>query len=354
MEEYSRRLEAVRAQMAEFRLDALIVPRADEYLGEYIPAHNERLCWISGFTGSAGVVIVLRESAAIFVDGRYTEQVQQQVSSELFEILHLVEEPHLAWLADKLDAGARVGYDSRMHPLRWQKQADRTLGKRSIELITVTENLIDRCWLDRPLAEPHPAILLEEKYTGQGSGSKRQEIGELIAAAGADAAYIFAADSVAWLLNLRGRDVPCLPLVLGSGLLYANAEMMFFCDPGKIPEGFIEHVGAGVEVLAETDLAKAFAALAGKIVMADPQTANAWSQLALENAGAVLLAADDPVILPKACKSDIEVQGMRNAHIRDGVAEGTNALNKIFKQQRRARDSVKGLEKIRLVDLRVS
>ncbi|MCZ6831542.1 MAG: aminopeptidase P family protein [Gammaproteobacteria bacterium] len=321
MEEYSRRLESVRAQMAEFRLDALIVPRADEYLGEYIPAHNERLRWITGFTGSAGVAIVLRESAAIFVDGRYTEQVQQQVSSELFEILHLVEEPHLQWLVEQLNSGARVGYDSRMHPLRWQQQASKTLGKASIELIPVTENLIDRCWLDRPLPELHPAILLEEKYTGQGSASKRQEIGELITAAGADAAYIFAADSVAWLLNLRGRDVPCLPLVLGSGLLYANGEMMFFCDPEKIPEGFIEHVGEGVEVLAETDIAKAFAALAGKTIMADPQTANAWSQLALKNAGAVLLGVDDPVILPKACKSDIEVQGMRNAHIRDGVAE---------------------------------
>jgi Xaa-Pro aminopeptidase len=321
MEEYSRRLEAVRAQMAEFRLDALIVPRADEYLGEYIPAHNERLCWISGFTGSAGVVIVLRESATIFVDGRYTEQVQQQVSPELFEILHLVEEPHVAWLAKKLASGARVGYDSRMHSLRWQEQANKTLQKRSIELIAVTENLIDRCWLDRPLPEPQPAILLEEKYTGQSSSSKREEIGQLIATASADAAYIFAADSVAWLLNIRGRDVPCLPLVLGSGLLYANGEMMFFCDPAKIPEGFIEHVGTGVEVLAEADIAKAFATLAGKTIMADPQTANAWSQLALENAGAVLLAADDPVILPKACKSVIEVQGMRNADIRDGVAE---------------------------------
>ncbi|MFB3077214.1 MAG: aminopeptidase P family N-terminal domain-containing protein, partial [Lysobacterales bacterium] len=171
MEEYSRRLESVRAQMAEFRLDALIVPRADEYLGEYIPAHNERLRWITGFTGSAGVAIVLRESAAIFVDGRYTEQVQQQVSSELFEILHLVEEPHLQWLVEQLNSGARVGYDSRMHPLRWQQQASKTLGKASIELIPVTENLIDRCWMDRPLPELHPAILLEEKYTGQGSAS---------------------------------------------------------------------------------------------------------------------------------------------------------------------------------------
>jgi Xaa-Pro aminopeptidase len=321
MEEYSRRLESVRAQMAEFRLDALIVPRADEYLGEYIPAHNERLRWISGFTGSAGVVVLLRESAAIFVDGRYTEQVQQQVSSELFTILHLVEDPHLQWLAKQLGSGARVGYDARMHTLHWQKQAVEKLAGHGIELVAVSENMVDRCWLDRPLPEARPALLLEEKYTGQDSASKRREIAELIVEAGADAAYIFAADSVAWLLNIRGSDIPCPPLVLGSALLYANGEMMFFCDPAKIPEGFIDHVGAGVEVLEEADLAKAFAGLAGKTVMADPRTANAWSQLALEKAGAVLLAADDPVLLPKACKNEVEVQGMRNAHVRDAVAE---------------------------------
>jgi Xaa-Pro aminopeptidase len=321
MEEYSRRLESVRAQMAEYRLEALIIPRADEYLGEYIPAHNERLRWISGFTGSAGIVIVLRESAAIFVDGRYTEQVRQQVSGELFTILHLVEDPHLQWLAEKLGGNTRVGYDSRMHTLHWQKQAIDKLAPHSIELVAVPENLVDRCWLDRPVPEPQAAMLLEEKYTGQHSESKRREIAGLVADAGADAAYIFAADSVAWLLNIRGRDVPCLPLVLGSGLLFANGEMMFFCDPRKIPEGFIEHVGPGVEVLEEADLAKAFAGLAGKTVMADPRTANAWSQLALESAGAEVLAVDDPVILPKACKSEVEVQGMRNAHARDAVAE---------------------------------
>src|SRR5210317_2005480 len=113
MQTISARLQALRAQMAEAGLDALIIPRADEYLGEYIPEHNERLRWISGFTGSAGVVIVLRESAAIFVDGRYTVQVRQQVSADLFDMLHLVEQPHVEWLAARLKTGDRVGYDPR-------------------------------------------------------------------------------------------------------------------------------------------------------------------------------------------------------------------------------------------------
>jgi len=113
MQTISARLQALRAQMAEADLAALIIPRADEYLGEYIPEHNERLRWVSGFTGSAGVVIMLRDTAAIFVDGRYTVQVRQQVSEKLFQILHLIDEPHVEWLAKQLEAGDRVGYDAR-------------------------------------------------------------------------------------------------------------------------------------------------------------------------------------------------------------------------------------------------
>jgi len=307
--------------MADLDLDALVIPRADEYLGEYLPVQNERLLWISNFTGSAGVVIVLRERAAIFVDGRYTVQVRQQVSEDLFEILHLVETPHMAWLAGELAEGARVGYDPRMHPLNWQKSATRALAKNKVTLVELEQNLVDLCWEDRPAAESHPAMLLAETYTGQGSSEKRQEIGTAIAAEGGEVALIFAADSVAWLLNIRGRDIPCLPLVLGFGLLYADGRMLFFTDPAKIPEGFAEHVGAGVEVLPEAAAAERFAELNGHRVLADPVTANAWCQLTLARAGAELVAVDDPVLLPKACKNPVEVQGMRDSHIRDGIAE---------------------------------
>lgn len=321
MELIAERLAAVREHMAAQNLDAFVVPRADEYLGEYIPEHNERLRWISDFTGSAGVVIVLKDRAAIFVDGRYTVQIRQQVDQGLFEILHLVETPHMPWLSEQLAADARVGYDPRLHPLNWQRAANKALAKRSVELVEVDDNPIDLAWVDRPVPAVNPAILLPQTYTGVSSPDKRSEIGAAIAAQGAEAALVFAADSVAWLLNIRGRDIPCLPLVLGFAMLYADGRMQFFTDPAKIPDGFDAHVGEGVEVLPESAAPEAFAALSGHTVLADPVTANAWCQLSLHRAGAKLIATDDPVLVPKACKNDVEVQGMRDSHIRDGVAE---------------------------------
>ena len=319
-QEISRRLQAIRAQMLEMDLAALIVPRADEYLGEYIPEHNERLRWISGFTGSAGVVIVLRESAAIFVDGRYTVQVRQQVSEDLFDILHLLEQPHVEWLAAKLETGDRVGYDPRMHTLDWQQATLKTLEGAGQELIETPDNLVDRCWQDRPRPAVHGAVLLADRYTGRVSLDKRRAIGAAIAEQGADAALIFAADSVAWLLNIRGRDIPALPLVLGYALLDANGDLVFFTNPRKIPAEFAAHVGEGVTVKDEGEVAGVFAQQAGRRVLADPKTANAWCQLTLQRAGAKLIAGDDPVLIPKACKNATEITGMRNAHIRDGVA----------------------------------
>jgi Xaa-Pro aminopeptidase len=321
MKNIATRLQCIRAQMLEMDLAALIVPRADEYLGEYIPEHNERLRWISGFTGSAGVVIVLRESAAIFVDGRYTVQVRQQVSDDLFDMLHLLEQPHIEWLAARLRKGDRVGYDPRMHSLEWQKTALKTLQGAGQELIETPDNLVDGCWQDRPQPKLRSALLLADRYTGRSSLDKRRAIGAAIAELGADAALVFAADSVAWLLNIRGQDIPALPLVLGYALLDANGELVFFTDPRKIPPGFAAHVGAGVTVQDESEAAGIFAQQAGRKVLADPKTANAWCQLTLQHAGAELIAGDDPVLIPKACKNATEIAGMRNAHIRDGVAE---------------------------------
>lgn len=321
MQTISARLQALRVQMAEAGLAALIIPRADEYLGEYIPEHNERLRWASGFTGSAGVVIVLRDTAAIFVDGRYTVQVRQQVSEELFQILHLVDEPHVEWLAQQLEAGDRVGYDARMHTLEWQRAASKTLESRQISLVEVSENPVDNCWHDRPDPPVHPALLLAESYTGRHSLDKRRAIGAAIGEKGADAALIFAADSVAWLLNIRGNDIPALPLVLGYALLNQNGDMVFFTNPEKIPEGFSAHVGEGVTVMDEREASAVLEQQASRKVLADPQTANAWCQLMLERAGAELIADQDPVLIPKACKNETEIAGMRSAHIRDGVAE---------------------------------
>ncbi len=305
--------------MTDAGIEALIIPRADEYLGEYVPAHNERLQWISGFTGSAGTAIILPERAAIFVDGRYTIQARQQVSSALFDFHHLIDEPPLDWLLDQL-GDVSIGVDSRLHTYRWYKETQERCGKAGIDLIELKSNPIDDNWQDRPLPERNLVTLLGEQYTGESSESKRRRIGKAIEDQGADLAIISQLDSIAWLLNIRGGDIPCLPVLMATALLRADGSMTLFTDPMKIPNDLAEHVGSGVVVESEANAAAALTSLTGLTVLADPDTTSAFNQLRSIDAGATLVAAQDPVMLPKAQKNAVELEGMRNCHIRDGSA----------------------------------
>ncbi|QYJ76055.1 aminopeptidase P family protein [Shewanella sp. FJAT-52076] len=318
--EISKRLDAIRAEMAANQLDAFIIPRADEYLGEYVPEHNERLYWATGFTGSAGMAIVMKETAAIFVDGRYTVQVRDQVDEHLYAYESLTDTPQPQYLADTLGEGARVGFDARMHTLAWFEQAKAVLDKAGIELVAVSENPIDKHWHDRPVPDIKPLHLFSDVDAGKTSAQKRAETGLLVKKAGGDVALITALDSFCWLLNIRGFDVPRLPVVLGSALLWQDGRMQLFVDTAKVPEGFAAHVGDGVSVHAESELNTALNNLAGKKLLADPNSANAASQLTAREAGAKLVAAMDVVALPKAAKNASELKGMRECHVRDGAA----------------------------------
>jgi Xaa-Pro aminopeptidase len=196
----------------------------------------------------------------------------------------------------------------------------RALEAAGIDLVLSTDNPIDRCWTDRPSAAKREALLLEESYTGESSADKRQRIGDAVARAGAEAALIFAPDSVSWLLNVRGRDVPRLPVLLSFAMLEADGRLHLVTDPGRLPTGFADHVGPGVEVLDESEGESLLRSWAGRCVLADPETANAWTQLALRDGGAQLKAGADPVLLPKATKNAVEIDGARTAHRRDAVA----------------------------------
>lgn len=315
------RLAAVRALLRESGAQAFCLPRADEYLGEYLPPHNERLHWMTGFSGSAGMAIVTPESAAIFVDGRYTVQVRQQVHADHYSYQHLLENPPVSWLAKQLREGDRVLVDPRLHTLRWYREAQTTLAARGIDLLPCDSNPVDIAWTDRPEAEVLPALCLQERFTGECSSDKRERIGEKIVEAGADMALVFAPESVSWLLNLRGRDVPRQPILQSFALLNASGELHLVVDSRRIPQGFDAHVGEGVHVVEESEGAQLLTRWQGRRVLADPETANAWSQLQLAEHGARLVEGEDPVLLPKACKNPVEVDGARTAHIRDGVAE---------------------------------
>ncbi|MFT4820395.1 MAG: Xaa-Pro aminopeptidase [Candidatus Pseudothioglobus sp.] len=322
MQHIESRLQAVRGDMQGSNLDAFWVPRADEYLGEYVPEHNERLRWISGFKGSAGHVIVLRDRAAIFVDGRYTVQVRQQVAASCFEYHHLIETPPLAWLCKALPMGARVGVDARLHSFNDFRVLQVAFAKAQIELVALTHNPIDRHWHDRPQPVLRSALMLSADFTGEASMLKRQRIGAAVKAAGADVAIIAQLDAIAWLLNIRGTDVPHLPVILGTAILNVNGGLCFFTNPQKIPEEITEHAGDGVSIMAEADLVSALTALGetDMSVLVDPQVVNAFCVLALQEAGCRIVEAEDPVLLPKAQKNFVELDGMRACHQRDGAA----------------------------------
>ncbi|EHJ9985694.1 aminopeptidase P family protein [Vibrio parahaemolyticus] len=313
------RVNAIRKWLAQHNIDALLIPHEDEYLGEYVPAHNERLHWLTGFTGSAGAAVITQDKAAIFVDGRYTVQVTKQVPNELFEYRHLIEEPALDWIQDNLTANASVAIDPRMHSSAWLDMAQAKLAGK-LELNILSSNPIDELWHDRPAPVVSDVRLMPTEAVGQSSESKRKEIAQLVAKAGADSAVITALDSICWLLNVRGLDVSRLPVLLSHAILHADSSVEYFLDPARLPAEFAAHVGTGVTVHHPEALQSRLEAMSGKKVLLDPAISNAWFKLVLQNAGASVIAAADPCLMPKAAKNEVEIAGMKACHIRDGVA----------------------------------
>ncbi len=314
-----QRLTAIREWLAQHKIDALLVPHEDEYLGEYVPAHNERLHWLTGFTGSAGSAVITQDKAAIFVDGRYTVQVTKQVPAELFEYRHLIEEPALDWIKENVEKGASVAIDPKMHSAAWLNTAQSKLAG-SIELKILDSNPIDETWHDRPEPVVSEVRLMPTDSVGQSSESKRAEIAELIKQSGADSAVITALDSVCWLLNVRGLDVSRLPVLLSHAILHSDSSVEFFLDPARLSADFEAHVGTGLTVYHPDQLQARLETLADKKVLVDPRISNAWFKLVLQNSGATVIGASDPCLMPKAAKNDVEIAGMKACHIRDGVA----------------------------------
>ena len=314
-----QRLSAIRQWLVQHDIDALIVPHEDEYLGEYVPAHNERLHWLTGFTGSAGAAVITQDKAAIFVDGRYTVQVTKQVPSELFEYRHLINEPALDWIIDHVTAGKKVAIDPRMHSGAWLEVAQAKLTKQH-QLTILETNPIDELWLDRPAAVVSEVRLMATDSVGQSSANKREQIGAIVAKQGGDSAVITALDSICWLLNVRGLDVSRLPVLLSHVILHSNGNVEFFLDPARLPSEFAQHVGQGVSVYHPEQLQDRLEALGDSKVLLDANTSNAWFKLVLQNSGATVISAADPCLMPKAAKNATEIAGMKACHIRDGVA----------------------------------
>lgn len=311
----AERLAALRAALAGAGVEGFLVPRADEHLGEYVPPSGERLAWLSGFTGSAGLAVVLADRAALFTDGRYTTQAQQQLDPTLWELRHIVEQPAVDWLKEHAK-GRRIGYDPWLHP----DAALKRLEPSGTTLVPLAANPLDAVWQDRPAPPAAAAVPHPLGYAGLSAEDKRSAAAATLREAGEDAAVLADSHSLAWLLNIRGGDLAHTPLPLGFGLLRADGSAELYMEPGKVPAETRAHLGNAVTVRPRAALQAALQAFAGKTVRVDPEATPAWFAETLRTAGATVTAGDDPVRLPRACKNPVEQEGARSAHRRDAVA----------------------------------
>jgi Xaa-Pro aminopeptidase len=314
------RLSALRAELAKRGLAGFVVPRADEHQGEYVPPAAERLKWLTGFSGSAGAAVVLNDRAAIFVDGRYTLQVRDQVDMGLYEQVHLHENPPARWLPTAVKAGDAIGIDPWLHTIDGARRLARALEPAGATVKPV-ENLVDVIWSNRPAAPKGRVSIQPLDLAGAAVAEKRVRLAAAVAGKGADLTVLTQPDSIAWLFNIRGSDVPHTPLALAFALVGADGKATLFIDPDKLGPDERAHLEAEVELRPADGFVAALKTVpAGTKVLVDPHWVAEAIGAALTGAGAVLVEGDDPVTLMKAVKNAAELEGARVAHKRDGVA----------------------------------
>jgi len=320
MSSYEHRLKALREELARRKLDGFVVPLTDEHMSEYVGAYAQRLAWLTGFQGSAGSAVVLPAEAAIFVDGRYTLQVREQVDGQHWSYQSVPQTSTAEWLEAHAPSGARIGYDPWLHTRGWVTAARQALASKGAELVAVDTNPIDAIWPDRPAPSAARLVVQPDALSGRTSAAKRADIADWLAAKKADAAVLSALDSIAWTFNIRGQDVDRTPVALAYAIVHADATAELFVAPDKIDDAVRAHLGNAVRLHDRIAFEPALRALAGKTVAVDPDRAVAAIFEALAGGGATLVEARDPVVLPKAIKNPVEIAGHKAAQARDGAA----------------------------------
>ncbi|TNF63977.1 MAG: aminopeptidase P family protein [Rhodobacteraceae bacterium] len=310
------RLAALRRVLADQGLDGFVVPRADVHQGEYVAAHDERLAWLTGFTGSAGFCVVLRDIAGVFIDGRYRTQIKAQVDLAHFTPVPWPEQRLAGWLKDRLPKGGRVGFDPWLMSVAQIDEAREGLKGSGVELVGVTENPIDRVWADQPAPPMAPAKVHPMEFAGEDHVAKCARLAEGLRAEGLAAAVITLPDSLCWLFNIRGADVPRNPVVHGFAVLMADGTADIFIAPEKLKD-LGDHLGQGVRLHDPAAFAAHLATLAGPVLL-DRDTAPDAVRDILGAANVEL--GRDPCALPKARKNPVEIEGTAAAHLRDAAA----------------------------------
>lgn len=320
MSTIAQRLAALRAELSAQGLAGFVVPLTDEHMSEYVGDYAQRLAWISGFGGSAGSAVVMADKAAMFTDGRYTVQVRQQVPADLFAYEDVPKTSAAQWLGEQASAGQRIGHDPWLHTRAWAKSTAALLAARGAELVAVTRNPIDAVWADRAAPSRAPIEVHDDQWAGRSHADKRADVAAWLAERQADAVVIAALDSVAWLLNIRGRDVQRTPVALAFVIAHKDGSVDLFADPAKITPALRAHLGDAVRCQPRDRFEAALKAMTGHTVVADPQSCVAAIFDALDAGGAQIVEARDPTVLPRAIKNETEIAGTIAAHVRDGAA----------------------------------
>ncbi|MEX3010073.1 aminopeptidase P family protein [Hoeflea sp. TYP-13] len=321
-EKGKQRLTKLRSGFNALGIDGFLVPRSDRFQGEYVPDSEARLAWLTGFTGSAGIALVLEDSAHVFVDGRYTAQVRQQVDLDVFTPEDLTKNPPRKWLKDNGSAGLRLGIDPWLHTVSDVRALEKVAAEIGAKVVMLDANPIDAVWDDRP-AEPLGKVTIQpEQFAGRTAADKLASIEAAIADRKADACLITDPSSVAWIFNLRGNDVPHTPHPLAFAILSPGGENALFIDKRKLDKDTVAYLKPLAAVKEPGELKTTLTELgqdAGSI-MIDPNLAPArLGDLIVENGGK-LVEQTDPARLPRAQKNSAELEGSRAAHLRDGAA----------------------------------
>ncbi|MYZ46939.1 aminopeptidase P family protein [Propylenella binzhouense] len=318
----AERAEALRAMLAPLGIDGFIVPRADEHQGEYVPPSAERLAWLTGFTGSAGTAVVLRDRAAIFIDGRYTLQVRDQVDTAVFEPVSVIETPVSAWLRANAGHGARIGYDPWLMTRAQVRQIAEAIEGAGGTLVPVEANPVDAIWQDRPAPPLAPVGEHPEELAGRPVSSKLEELGRALREKRVDAAIVTDPASIAWAFNIRGDDVPHTPLPLSFAILAAEGRPTLFIDGRKLSNAVRDRLEGFADILEPSAFRDALEALGrgGRRVLYDPNGSGEAVARLVEGHGGTIVEGADPVALPKARKTPAEIAATRRAHVRDGAA----------------------------------
>ena len=320
MTDFYPRLSALRNQITKAGFDGFLVPMADEYQSEYVPASAQRIQFLSGFTGSSAFIVVLKEKAAFFTDGRYTLQAASQVPTELYTTHDITKLSPSEWLEKNLHAGAKIGFDPWLHTDDGVTRLKKSLAKCGALLVPSEYNLVDAIWTDRPEPPTEPIHPYDMTYAGQSSADKRAKIATDITGKKLDAAIITDTASVAWILNVRGNDVPNTPLPLSFLIIDKDGKVDWFVDARKITKELPTHLGADIHIRPIEAFATALDAMSGKLVRIDLSESANWITERLRKAEAKIDNGEDPSALARACKNPVELEGMRGAHRRDGAA----------------------------------